>query len=280
MSKIIIIGSSGFIGQAVVRHLNNLSVKVIEIDRNRFYQILKGKESIRELISEEDSIIFTAAKVPAKNCSDFIINLNLVRDFVNIFQDVKFAYLLNISSDGVYGDSPKPLDESDDLNATLIHGCMHITRETILNLKFPRKVGHLRLTSVYGQGDSHKRYGPNLFLQSISESSKIELFGKGEELRDHIYINDVVQLVVKMVQSRLSEPLNGATGNVISFLEIAETLQELVPNTQIEFVPRILDKMPHNGFRPIDTSKLKQLFPDFNPTNLRVALTELVNNRT
>ena len=279
MSKIIIIGSSGFVGQAVVRHLNSLKVNVVEIDRHRFNQILNEKESFQTIVSDSDSIIFSAAKVPAKNYDEFITNLNLVRDFVNIVQEVNFKYLLNISSDAVYGDSLNPLKETDDLNATSLHGCMHIARETILNLKFPGKVGHLRSTGIFGRGDKHKGYGPNLFLQSALESSTIKLFGKGEELRDHIYINDLVKLVTKMVQTKLTEPLNAATGNVISFLDLAIILQKLVPETQIQFVPRILDKMPHNGFRAIDTSKIKQLFPDFIPTDLTFALTELVNTK-
>jgi nucleoside-diphosphate-sugar epimerase len=279
LSKIIIVGSSGFIGGAVARNLKSLKLNVIEIDRNRFDQIVLGKESIRTLISEEDSIIFTAAKVPVKTYGDYVVNLNLIKDFVNVIQGVKFAYLLNISSDAVYGDSLKPLKESDNLDPTSLHGCMHFTRETILNLEFPGKVGHLRPTLIFGRGDNHKGYGPNLFLQSISESSSIKLFGKGEELRDHIYINDVVKLVTKMEQTKLAEPLNAATGKVISFLDIALVLQKLVPDTEIDFLPRIFDKMPHNGFREIDISKIKQLVPDFIPTDLTFALTELVNTK-
>ena len=51
----------------------------------------------------------------------------------------------------------------------------------------------VRPTLVYGEGDPHNGYGPNRFIKLIKKKP-IELFGRGEELRDHVWINDVSRL--------------------------------------------------------------------------------------
>ena len=70
---------------------------------------------------------------------------------------------------------------------------MHATREAILKNKFSKILCILRPTLIYGIGDSHNGYGPNKFLRLIKKNKNISLFGKGEELRDHVSINDVTK---------------------------------------------------------------------------------------
>ena len=48
------------------------------------------------------------------------------------------------------------------------------------------------------------------------------LFGEGEERRDHVLVDDLGELVRRMVMHRSTGVLNGATGEVHSFRAIAE----------------------------------------------------------
>ena len=50
----------------------------------------------------------------------------------------------------------------------------------------------LRPTLIYGEGDPHNGYGPNKFMRLAKKNEDILLFGKGEELRDHININETL----------------------------------------------------------------------------------------
>ena len=54
----------------------------------------------------------------------------------------------------------------------------------------------MRPTLIYGKKDPHNGYGPNKFLRKISSNQNIDLFGKGEERRDHVYIEDVVEVIL------------------------------------------------------------------------------------
>ena len=53
---------------------------------------------------------------------------------------------------------------------------MHLNREKIINLTSTCKVVHVRPTLVFGYGDPHKGYGPNLFYKTAREKKIIELF--------------------------------------------------------------------------------------------------------
>ena len=54
---------------------------------------------------------------------------------------------------------------------------------------------------------------------------------KGEERRDHVYIKDIVEVIYRIIQRRSSGVINIASGDVRSFLEIAEKVSEFSENT-------------------------------------------------
>ena len=76
---------------------------------------------------------------------------------------------------------------------------MHIVRENILKNNFSyQKLLILRPTLVYGKNDPHNGYGPNKFNRDSKLNKKILIFGKGEELRDHIDVNDVAKIIYNL----------------------------------------------------------------------------------
>jgi nucleoside-diphosphate-sugar epimerase len=52
----------------------------------------------------------------------------------------------------------------------------------------------LRPTAIYGAADTHNSYRLNRLLRLALREARITLFGRGEEERDHVYINDVTAL--------------------------------------------------------------------------------------
>ena len=72
------------------------------------------------------------------------------------------------------------------------------------------------------RSDPHNGYGPNRFRRLAAEGQDIVLFGEGEERRDHVYIDDVAEIIVRVLQHRSVGALNIATGEVHSFRQVAE----------------------------------------------------------
>ena len=137
----------------------------------------------------------------------------------------KVKKLIYLSSDAVYSDTRKFINEKSDTNPISLHGLMHLTREKMLSKVIQTKnLCTIRPTLIFGKEDPHNGYGPNKFFREINSFGKINLFGKGEELRDHISIKDVAKLVLLIIKKDKYGIYNLVTGNVNSFLSIAKMI--------------------------------------------------------
>ena len=126
----------------------------------------------------------------------------------------------------------------------------------------------VRSTLIYGDGDPHNGYGPNRFRRLAAAGQEIVLFGEGEERRDHVLVDDVAEIVCRVIERRSRGTLNIATGEVFSFREIAERVAARVnPTVPVRGTPR-QGEMPHGGYRPFDIAACRQAFPDFRYTSL------------
>ena len=93
----------------------------------------------------------------------------------------------------------------------------------------------------------------------------IQLFGDGEEQRDHVWIEDVAATIFHVLMRKTVGELNVCSGYTVSFAEIVEMLFKVTNSKAvIESMPRS-GPMPHNGFRPIDAKRLTDAFPGFIP---------------
>jgi nucleoside-diphosphate-sugar epimerase len=272
--KIFVFGSNGFVGRAICNLLKTVGETIVEIDRRAFLGFKNNPNRFRDMLDPTDIIIFCSAIVPAIDSEDFSDNIMLVKDFIEIIGSSQFQYLLNLSSDAVYGDYGRPISESDDPKPASIHGMMHFSREFLLNHSYSQILGNLRPSLIYGPGDSHNSYGPNRFIRQGLANSPIQVYGEGEERRDHIFIEDVARIVYKMTQSRVIGNLNAATGKIVDYKTIAFDVQSKIPNSQVIFIDRIQTSLPHNGYREFDISKLRTVVADDNLVDIKNGITK------
>jgi nucleoside-diphosphate-sugar epimerase len=125
----------------------------------------------------------------------------------------------------------------------------------------------VRPTLIYGPGDPHGGYGPNKFIRDAGSIGIITLYGQGEELRDHIFIDDVGEIVAKAVADGVTGIINATSGNVVSFLQIAEIIVQQFENVKIQFIPRS-SPPPHLGVRRFSSRRLSELLPDYTFTSI------------
>jgi UDP-glucose 4-epimerase len=274
--KIFVFGSNGFVGRAICSLLKTVGETIVEIDRRAFSRFKNNPDEFRGILTPMDVIIFCSAIVPAKDDKDFSDNIILVKDFIELIGSSEFQYLLNVSSDAVYGDYDRPISEADDPKPASIHGMMHFSREFLLNYSHSQILGNLRPTLIYGPEDSHNSYGPNRFIRQGLANSPIQVYGKGEERRDHIFIEDVAKIVYKMIQVRLIGNLNAATGQIIDYKTIAFDVQSKIPNSQVTFISRIETSLPHNGYREFDISKLRTIIAHDNLVDIKNGITKTI----
>ena len=267
--RVVILGSAGFVGNACTQRLKAMDIPVLELPRTEL-DLTDSKlgDLLADLLQPGDSLLFVSAKAPVKTESMLIENLRMAETVCNALRKSQVQHLVYISSDAVYADSDNPLHEVSCAEPDSLHGVMHLAREVMLKNAWQGPLCFLRPTLIYGAEDPHNGYGPNRFIRLAQKGEEIGLFGEGEERRDHVWIEDVADLTCRVLVHQSTGILNLATGNVVSFREIADQVKQLIPNSsQINSSPRT-GPMPHNGYRPFNPTATHQAFKDFTYTNL------------
>jgi nucleoside-diphosphate-sugar epimerase len=272
-SRVVVIGAKGFVGGAVVARLAKERIPTLALSRGEVDLLHPGAaEKLVGLLRPTDSVVAVSALAPVKNTRMLADNLRMVLAMVEALAKVPVAHLVNISSDAIYADGPLPLTEVSPAAPTSLHGAMHLARELACRAEVKAPQAHLRPTLIYGASDPHNGYGPNRFRRLAAEGKDIVLFGEGEERRDHVYIEDVAEVIARVLKQKSVGALNIATGEVHSFRDLAEQAVAISGRrAAIKGSPRV-GPMPHGGYRPFDIAACRKAFPDFKYTALHEGL--------
>jgi UDP-glucose 4-epimerase len=274
--RIIILGSGGFISSYVENELNERKIDYKAIPSTLLdLTNIKSSEALSSLLLPTDTILFIAAKAPVKNERMFLINLKICKTVCEALEKVKVSHVIYISSDAVYSDIASPLNEDSDTEPNSLHGLMHLTREIMLKNIYHGPLCILRPTLIYGSKDPHNGYGPNQFIRLTKKNKEIVLFGNGEELRDHVWVKDVANIIVLTIINQTNGVLNIATGKLYSFLDIAETIIKIFKSKIKILKLTRTGPMPHNGYRAFDISNFQKIFPKFKYNNFKDVINKI-----
>lgn len=279
-SRIIIIGSGGFISSELEKILKKNKKNFLGLKRKKINLLSKSRSKIlKKVIKKGDKVIFIASKAPVKTLDQFTDNIIMLNNFCKNIDPNKINKIIYLSSDAVYSDTKKKINESSLTFPTSLHANMHLQREIILKNIFKNKLLIIRPTLVYGEKDPHNGYGPNLFIRNFLSEKNIFLYGRGEERRDHIWVNDLANIIYKSIFKKFNGILNVASGEVISFYEIAKLIKSIKNNNKINisFKKRI-GPMHHLGLRCFDITLLKKKFKDSQPKKIRQVLKKIYKN--
>lgn len=266
--RCILFGSNGFIGRNLTKKLRKNNIDILEITSKN---IDLTKESnirkISKIIKPKDIIIMLSALTPdrGRDLNTYFLNIQMIKNLVEaIKQKSDINHFILFSSDAVYSFKETLINEQTPVTSSDYYSLMHLTREEIIKneIKFPYLI--VRPTLVFGSGDTHNSYGPNRFIRGFLKDNKITLGGQGEETRDHIYINDLVEMINLMIVYRSVGTINLATGSSISFLSIAKKISNFFSDSKINFSERNNEIT----YRKFDTSLFKKKFHSFSFSNL------------
>lgn len=262
--KILVTGGAGFIGANLCLKLLNLGHEVIVIDnlspqihsadpqQSYTYQMIEGKvdfyqqdvstfEGWKTNHTFYDAIFHLASETgtfQSMNNSYLHVNNNIVP--TSILNDLLIAgkiicpNIIFSSSRSVYGESPvEGSKESDQLSPQSVYAITKASQEAMLMNSFPEcRVSCLRLQNVYGVGQSLSNPYTgilSIFSNAIKNDMQIEIFSDGMMTRDFVYVDDVVDAFVLMLdrKGKQKEIYNVGSGRSITVLEVAKTLIEL-----------------------------------------------------
>jgi UDP-glucose 4-epimerase len=256
--RIVILGSNSFIAKYFIKYLKKNKINFLPINRKKIdFEKKNSSKYLSKVIRDNDTCVFVAANAPVRNEKMFLSNILMAKNICNSIKTKNIKHFIYVSSDAVYADSKKKIKETSKKEPDNLHGLMHLTREMMVKTIIDKKkLTIVRPTLIYGEGDPHNGYGPNQFLKLIRQKKNIKLFGKGEELRDHIQVEDVAFMLYLIAKKNITGEFNLVTGKVISFLNIAK---QLIKNhdskIKIIFLKRT-GPIPHNGYRAFCPSSL------------------------
>ena len=261
--RVILLGASGFVGAAIGRRLAALAVPVVAVSSkevNLADAAAAGK--LAALIKPADAVVMIAAITPDKgrDAAALIRNLTLMQSVCKAIETTGCAHLVYFSSDAVYGTAVSRVTEDTPACPQDLYGAMHYAREIMARNLANVPVLVLRPTLVYGLDDTHNSYGPNRFRRAAQKDGRITLFGNGEDIRDHIHVDDVAALTARCLLAKTTGLLNVVTGISRSFYEIAEIVaRQFASPVEIITTPRANPITQ----RHYDVTNLIKAFPDF-----------------
>ena len=270
-SRVVVIGAGGFVGGAIVRQMGLDNIPTVGLTR-KDVDLLQSDavDKLKDILQPTDSVVVVSAIAPAKTVKMLMDNLRMVEAICEALASTPIHHLVYISSDAVYTDDANPVREDSPRAPTTTHGMMHAARELMLSASTAAPVVHLRPTLIYGAADPHNGYGPNRFRRQTRKGEPIQIFGEGEEKRDHVLIDDVARIAALALSHRSEGAINVVTGVSTSFKDIAEIVAKQFDGTVVS-QPRPGPR-PHLVHRFFDVTNTYKAFPTFCYTPLAKGL--------
>ena len=254
--KLLIIGSGGFIGSNALGFFNSLGHEcwgcgVSEnSDDNYYFQVDRYIPDYNNIFKlQKFDVCINASGSPGIAFSmehpqdDFRMNVNNPYSLLNaIRQFNKECTFINLSSAAVYGNPNKlPVSEEDILQPISPYGYHKMLTEQLVK-EFHEIYGlsacSFRIFSAYGPGIK-KQLLWDIYQKALNSiDRRVNLFGKGNETRDFIYVDDLLEainLVIKKGRFN-GETYNLGSGSETTIEEVASTFIKIIdPSLVLQF---------------------------------------------
>jgi UDP-glucose 4-epimerase len=277
VQRIVILGHTGFIGSHLLVHLRRELPATEIIGRSAASVDLTRQEDVRFLadcFDEHTAVIMLAAtkRQFGDNLDTYARNMQMVFNLCTLLRERPIARLIYFSSAAVYGEDVHNMAITEDTKVwpTSYYGAAKFASECLLRQAFNHSRGGsvlvLRPPLIYGSGDRGETYGPSGFVRAVIRGGKVTLWGDGGEIREFIFVEDVVNVVGRFIYNEVAGIVNLVSGQRYTFREALEIALALAPNT-VEVGTRTRTKARvDNAFY---NDRLLQVLPDITFTDLK-----------
>lgn len=265
MKKVLVTGSSGFLGRHFVKKLEEAGHFVIP------YDILTGQdlmnaEQLENAIKESDYVFHLAAQanlnfMKERPYDGTILNVGCTHNVAH-FCAKHSKWLVYISTVCVYGNQKvHPVTEEMLPNPSELYACTKLAGELIVqgygkNYDMPYTI--LRIPTMHGEG-MRPELGVRVFIEQALDGKPITVHGDGKQVRTLTYVGDVADAMVKVIDNDKvrNEIITISSDDIISANQMAEDIRKLV-GKEVEIVH--IEQRPNQTFwEEFDLTKAKTL---------------------
>jgi len=286
---VLVTGGCGFIGSNFIKmllqkgnyHIINLdtltyagNIKNLKDDEDSpNYTFIKGdirnKKDVFKAMEGCDFVVNFAAESHVDrsitDSSDFITtNINGTHLLLEAAKELGVKRFIQISTDEVYGSLSKnhpSSKEVDVLNPSSPYSSSKAAAELIAKsyyITHGLPVIIVRSSNNYGPYQYPEKIIP-LFITNIIEGKKVPLMGKGENIRDWIYVEDNCEgILTVMEKGKDGEIYNIGVGNEKTNMEITKTILDKSGKDK-SWIKRIPHRLGHDFRYSLDSTKINLL---------------------
>ncbi|HKB87141.1 MAG TPA: ADP-glyceromanno-heptose 6-epimerase [Ignavibacteriaceae bacterium] len=310
---IIVTGGAGFIGSAVIRHLNKrgksdilivdelgLTDKwknLVPLNFSDFMNKLVFIEKLDRLDLDIEAVIHMGANssTTEKDADHLLVNnyeyTRKLAEFC-LRKNIRFIYA---SSAATYGDGSSGFDDSPALSASLRPLNMYGYSKNLFDIKAEKqgwfdKIVGLKYFNVYGPNEYHKgdmRSVVHKAFEQIRDTGKVKLFKSmnpeykdGEQMRDFIYVKDAVDMTLFFLDNNSPGLYNVGTGKARTWKDLVTSIfnaMNMPINIEyIELPAEIADRYQY--FTEAGISKIKEAGYSNKIFSLEDGVTDYVKN--
>lgn len=253
-TRVIVTGAAGFIGSHLTKQLTALGAEIIVVDN--FSTGIKSNLAFFNGDIIEANVTDTTLFDKIKGDIDYIFhfgapssvmlfNKESLRCFnetcggllniLNLAKEKKVTKVVFPSSGSVYGSTVPPQKETDDPLTTNLYGVAKLACERIAKffLKDVQSVA-LRIFAGYGPIETHKgeiASPVSLFLEDISKNNQPTVYGDGTQSRDFVYIDTVIEAIIRSAENSSSGIINVGSGKSYTFNDVIGLINEFLGTT-------------------------------------------------
>ena len=243
--RLLITGSSGFIGRNIARQALSEGYEVIGMDikpnKTKGIKFIKGDvrdKAIVEKASRNVEYIIHLAAITSnlefesdfRKCYD--INVNGFLNVIDVAHNNGCKKFLYASSSAVYLDK---FSENTVIDISKRNN--HYAKSKLINEMLASSYHNLyglpivgmRFFNNYGPEENEKgNYAsiPTIFLKYKKEGKTIRIYGDGRQARDMIYVTDTAKIALKLLRKSVHPIYNIGTGIATSYNSIANMFKQ------------------------------------------------------
>lgn len=250
-TKVLVTGGSGFIGSNLVKHLieNGNSVTVLDdfssgyrSNLNPFPEVnivegdVRDQDAVSKAIRGAEVVFHLAASVGNKRSIDFPVTdaeINVLGT-IRILEAARkegVRKIVTSSSAGIFGELKTiPIKEDHPVEPDTPYGCTKLCEEK-LSLAYAKlysiEAVCLRYFNVFGPNQRFDAYGNviPIFVFRMLGNEPLLIYGDGEQTRDFVHVNDVVQANIKAADAMgVSGAFNIASGRSVTINRLVEMI--------------------------------------------------------